>query len=92
MEAKTVRAKPLPKPPVSDEITKSLLLLCYHYPQYTLNEARNLPFHHVLLLLDTARKEQASHYLELLNISTAPHTKKGLGVGKLARHYKKAAN
>lgn len=90
-EGVRVKAQPLPKPPLGSEINRSLYMLCYYYPQYTLQEARQLPFNHVMALLQTARREKALEYSELLNISTAPHTKKGQGVKKLANQYKEIA-
>ena len=68
---------------------KTLSVFCYLFPQYTLSEARKLPAVHVKMMLKEARKEQARNYLELLQISAAPHTKKGEGVKTLSDRYKK---
>lgn len=84
-----VRAKSLPKPPVKDGIADACLRLCYHYPQYTLKEALELPFDHVLMLLERADKEMAAHYLNMLNVSAAPHTKKMQGVKRMSSEYKR---
>lgn len=69
-----------------------LSVFCYNYPQYTLAEARKLPFKHVQMMLKEARKEQARHYLELTQIAAAPHTKKGQGVKRLVERYKRELN
>lgn len=54
-----------------------LATFCYHFPQYTLKEARKLPYKHVVLLINTANKMKALEYLNLLQISIAPNTKDG---------------
>jgi len=69
-----------------------LARLCYYFPQYKLSEARALPFKHVCTLLKTANKEKARDYINLVQISAAPHTKKGAGVKKLVSEYKKVIN
>lgn len=68
-----------------------LAQLCYFYPQYTLAEARKLPYKHVKLLLDEAKRMKAQENLDLLQITAAPHTKKGQGYGDLLRRFKKEA-
>jgi hypothetical protein len=64
-------------------------VFCYYFPQYTLSEARKLPAIHINMMLKEARKEQARNYLELLQISVAPHTRKGEGVKSLTDRYKR---
>ena len=64
-------------------------LFCYLFPQYTLAEARKLPAVHINKMIKEARREQSRNYLELLQISAAPHTKKGEGVKSLTDRYKK---
>lgn len=92
-KGRVVKAKPTTTAQSEEsQIHDSLYMLCYHYPQYTLQEARELPYHQVLALLDMAGKQLATHYAELLNISAAPHTKKGSGVKKLSAEYRKRAN
>ena len=66
-------------------------LLCYHYPQYTLREAANLPYRDVKLLIQTAEKKEAVRMYNLTQIAAAPHTKKGEGVKKLIKHFKNMA-
>lgn len=92
-KGRVVKAKPITDPAKrKDEITEAYFVLCYYYPQYTLKDAAKMRFDHVLRHIDTARKEKAAEYLELLNISTAPHTKKGSGVKKLQSHYQRVLN
>lgn len=69
-----------------------LAQLCFLYPQYTLNEARRLPYKDVQLLLRVAQKQQAAQLYNLTQVVAAPHTKKGEGVRKLSEHFKKIAN
>lgn len=63
--------------------------ICYHYPQYTLKEASELPVRDIKLLLKVARQIQAENKYDLTQIAAAPHTKKGSGVKKLTEHFKK---
>ena len=56
--------------------------ICFHYPQYTLEEATLLPARDILLLLDTANRIQAEQNLLLFNMITVPHSKEG---GKVAK-------
>lgn len=66
--------------------------VCYHYPQYTLDEAARLSYRRVQLLLRVAKKQEAIRMYNLTQIVAAPHTKKGEGVKKLSEHFKKIAN
>jgi hypothetical protein len=61
--------------------------VCYHYG-YTLDYVSKLPARDLYLLSNTANKIQAINYMNLVNISASPHTKKGSGVNKLIKHYK----
>lgn len=56
--------------------------ICFHYPQYTLEEASLLPARDILLLLDTANRIEAERELLLLNMIQLPHAKEG---GKIAK-------
>jgi len=73
----------------TDEI---LAQVCYHYPQYNLEEAKRLSYRQVKLLLKTAAQQQAIQMYNLTQIVAAPHTKKGAAVTKLSEHFKKLAN
>lgn len=73
--------------------TEELLAqVCYHYPQYTLNDAAKLSYRRITLLLKVAQQQKAIEYYNLTQIAAAPHTKKGEGVKKLTEHFKKIAN
>ena len=56
--------------------------ICFHYPQYTLEEASLLPARDIMLLLNTANRIQAEQNLLLFNMITVPHAKEG---GKVAK-------
>jgi len=75
------------------EATKRSLYarVCYFYPQYKLKEVADMPQRDVLLLLKTADQIEAVRMLNLVQISAAPHTKKGAGVKKLTAHFRKIA-
>jgi hypothetical protein len=62
--------------------------LCYHYPQYTLAEARKLPYKHVRLLLSEARRQQATDRFYLTQIIAAPHSEDGKEVTRLTELFK----
>jgi len=84
-----IEVQPIPRKKVS---TRELLAeLCYHYPQYSLAEARNLPARDVVLLLKTVNRIKAREYHNLTQIAAAPHTKKGAGVRTLSTRYQKEA-
>lgn len=90
---KRVKAKPIH--PVSENKTSKRELwarICYHYPQYTLKEASELPIRDIKLLLKVARQIQAENKYDLTQIAAAPHTKKGSGVKKLTEYFKKQMN
>lgn len=63
--------------------------VCYFYPQYTLQQVRDMPNRDVRLLLETAYKVQAKDMYSLTQIVAAPHTAGGKSVGKLLEHFKK---
>lgn len=86
-EPRVVKVKKIPQKETTEKIpdtTELLAKLCYLYPQYTLQQARNIPYRHVLILLRVAEKMQAMNYLHLLQIAIAPHTKSG---GEKLRKY-----
>lgn len=66
--------------------------VCYHYPQYTLEEASKLTMRDIKLLLKVAEKIKARDKFELTQIIAAPHTKKGSGVKKLSEYFQKQMN
>lgn len=68
-----------------------LAQLCFYYPQYTLQQARRLPYKHVIILLEEAKRMKAREYLELTQIAAAPHTKKGEGYKQLLKRYAQEA-
>lgn len=63
--------------------------VCFYYPCYTFQEASKLPARDIKTLIQTAKKLEAGRMYDLLQITTAPHTKKGKGVKQLSEHYKK---
>lgn len=65
--------------------------VCYFYPQYRLTDVQKMPNRDVLLLLRVANKIEALKMLNLTQIVSAPHTKKGAGVKKLTTHFKRIA-
>lgn len=80
------------KPKIKAKSSNLLAALCFYYPQYTLQEARKLPYKHVQLLLDEMNRIKANDYFNLLQISAAPHTERGKGVKDLSKHYQEIMN
>jgi hypothetical protein len=88
--AKTVPSGGTKNPHLTAE--KLVAEVCYHYPVYTLSQARRLPARDVLLLLKVAKQKRAENYYELTHIAAAPHTRKGQGVKALLDRYKEMKN
>lgn len=63
--------------------------VCYHYPQYKLQDVANLPQRDVALLLQVANKVEGLRMLNLTQIVAAPHSKNGSAVKKLTEHFKR---
>lgn len=63
-------------------------LFCYYYQSYTYAEASKIPYKHVAKMIEVARREKAKDYLNLLEIVSAPHSKKGILVDQLRQRYK----
>ncbi len=83
-----VVAKPISRSASSNRKRVTYAEVCYFYPQYTLEEVQALPLRDVSLLLKVARKQEAKKMYELLQIVSAPHTKKGQGVKQLEKYFK----
>lgn len=54
-----------------------LCRFCYLFPQYQYEEARRLPYWLIIKMLQEAEKERARELMDMLNIVSAPHGKKG---------------
>lgn len=65
--------------------------ICYFYPQYNIETAQKLTHMQATALLLQAEKQRAITFYNLTLIASAPHTKKGKGVEKLTKEYKKIA-
>jgi hypothetical protein len=81
-----VKAKAIPKKELSTE--DLIAEFCYYYQQYKFHEARQLPHRRIIQMLQVARSERAKNYFELVNIVSAPHSKKGSSIKKLQSYYK----
>lgn len=81
-----IKAKKIPLRVESAEDT--IARFCYHFPQYTFHEAKQMPFVRIKQMLKVARKEQALLLYDLTRIASAPHTEKGKEVKKLLQSYK----
>lgn len=63
--------------------------VCFHYPQYTLQDVEAMPYRDVVLLLTTANKIEAARMYNFTMIASAPQSKNGKGVKTLMDYFKK---
>lgn len=78
-------AKVPKKQPTGDEALRMLASLCYYYPQYTLADARKLPYKRVVLLLKEATRQNAINWHWQTLIAASAQTPKGRGTKNLLR-------
>lgn len=77
------------KVPRKTESAKSILArFCFYFPAYKYEEARKLPAPTVMMMLRVAEKENARKMYQLMQIVSAPQTKKGTGVKKMLDYFK----
>lgn len=81
-----VSAQKIPKKKITPEDT--LATFCFYFQQYTYNEARKLPFIRVKKMLEIAEKERARFMYDLVQVVSAPHTKRGIGVRNMLKYFK----
>lgn len=81
----TIKVQKIPEKEV--KIEDILMQFCYYFPRYSYAEAKAMQYKRVILMLQTAQKENAKKMLELVHIVTAPHTKNGTAVKNLISHY-----
>lgn len=81
----TIKVQSIPVPEIDPE--ELLIQFIYKYPQYTLEEARRMPYKQVMKMLRVARKIEAAKMLDLTQIIASPHTKNGDGVLKMVKYY-----
>lgn len=72
---KVIKVQKIPRAKTPPE--DLLATFCYYYQQYTFAQARKMPYKRVMHMLKVARKEQARKMINLLQIVSAPHGKKG---------------
>jgi len=85
-----IKAQKVPKKIIS--VDETLATFCYKFPQYTFFQAERLPFKRIIQMLTVAKKLEAQKMIELVDIVTAPHTKKGHGVKSVIEYYKRILN
>lgn len=64
-----------------------LTRVCYFYPQYTLEDAKQLASTQVEALLWQAEKQRATEMYHMTLIAAAPYSKKGKMVKELLKKY-----
>lgn len=84
-----IEVERVPNKPTHDKTLQTLAEFCWHYPQYTLVQAKKLQINQFKALLAEARRQEALRMYNLTNIVAAPHSKKGQAVKKLSNHFKK---
>lgn len=81
-----IKAQKIPQQRESSE--NILARFCYHFPRYSYAEAKQLPYRRIVKMLKVAEIERAKMYYNLVQIASAPHTKRGSGVSKMLKWYK----
>ena len=81
-----IKAQKVPKK--VDSAEDILARFCYYYKQYTLNQAKGMPYKRITQMLKVADREQATFLANLTNVVASPHTKKGSGVKKMLEYFK----
>jgi hypothetical protein len=80
-----VKVQKIPKKKHSAE--DILASFCYNYPQYTYNQAKNMPYKRILHMLTVARKEHARKMIDLVRIVAAPQSKNGRAIKNLIKEF-----
>jgi len=81
-----IRAQKVPK---KTEPAKYIIArFCFHYHAYTYEQARLLPAHQLMMMLRIAQKEEARRMYQLMQIISAPQTRKGAGVKKMLDYFR----
>lgn len=88
----TVQKAPQSTDSGEDSLKELVALFCYHFQQYTFNEALDLPLKTLQRMLKTARKEKAKEYLELAQIARVAQSAKPAPYNKLTSRYESEAN
>ena len=76
---------------VDDDIIRLNATLCYFYPAYDLKKADRMPHKHKMIMISQAKRLKAIDMHDFTQICAAPHSKKGVGVKKIAKHFEKAS-
>lgn len=69
-----------------------LATFCLTYTQYTFFQARRMPYKRIMQMLKVAKREHARKMRDLLEITVAPHTKKGSTAKSLFEKYSAIIN
>lgn len=70
-----IRVQKIPRPKTEPE--DLLATFCLYFPQYTFAQARKMPYNRIRQMLKVANKDYARRMIDLLQIVSAPHAKKG---------------
>ena len=73
--ANVIKVQKLPRKKTSPE--DLLATFCYYFPAYTFDRARKMPYKRIVQMLKTARREEARKNIDLLQIVSSPHGKRG---------------
>jgi len=80
----TVKIQKIPHK--KEEPEDVLALFCFYFQQYTFSQARKMPYKRIRQMLSVVRREEARKNIELLQIVSAPHGKKGSAKSLLERY------
>ncbi len=76
---------------LKDNINLLICKFCYYYPQYTYNEAMNMPLKLLKTHIKTVEREKALNYIELLKIARVSQAKSNSPANTLYNEYKRTA-
>ena len=81
-----IKAQKVPKK--TESVEDIIARFCCCFPQYKFHEARKLPFFRIKMMIRTWEKEYARRMIDMVEIVSAPHTKKGSGIRKVIDRYR----
>lgn len=70
------KASKIPKKAISS--AELLTIFCYYFPQYTLAQAKEMPYVRIVRMLKVVRKERAKHMLDFARVIFASGNKSGM--------------
>lgn len=77
MPVKIIKAQKIPDSGRVFSVDDELARFCLNFPQYTLADARKMPFHRIVQMMRVARQEYGRKMYDLTTAICSPHSKSG---------------